>query len=36
LLNSPFKPSFVLFLREFNGAFDENWAPYLGSKMKYS
>jgi 5-methylcytosine-specific restriction endonuclease McrA len=28
----PFKPSFVVFLREFAGANDDNWKPYLQSK----
>jgi 5-methylcytosine-specific restriction endonuclease McrA len=28
----PFKPSFILFLREFSGIGDKNWMPYLSSK----
>ena len=27
---APFKPSFVMFLREFSGVADESWHPYLG------
>jgi 5-methylcytosine-specific restriction endonuclease McrA len=30
LSHEPFKPSFVMFLREFSGAPDETWMPYLG------
>ncbi len=26
----PFKPSFVMFLREFSGMNDDSWVPYLG------
>lgn len=26
----PFKPSFVMFLREFSGVVDKSWQPYLG------
>jgi 5-methylcytosine-specific restriction endonuclease McrA len=25
----PYKPSFIMFLREFSGVSDENWRPYL-------
>jgi 5-methylcytosine-specific restriction endonuclease McrA len=31
----PFKPSFLMFLREFSGVIDENWRPYLGKASKY-
>lgn len=31
----PFKPSFVMFLRDFSGQVDESWRPYLGKKIKY-
>ena len=30
----PFKPSFLMFLREFSGIIDENWRPYLGKASK--
>lgn len=28
----PFKPSFVMFLRDFNGQVNEDWLVYLGTK----
>ncbi len=31
---SPFKPSFVVFLRDFSGNIEETWKPYLSKKMK--
>lgn len=31
----PFKPSFVMFLRDFAEKFDDNWTTYLGNKRKY-
>jgi 5-methylcytosine-specific restriction endonuclease McrA len=31
LIKKPFKPTFVMFLRNFSGKVGENWAPYLGS-----
>jgi 5-methylcytosine-specific restriction endonuclease McrA len=30
----PFKPSFVVFLREFSGLGDESWKPYLQNAEK--
>jgi 5-methylcytosine-specific restriction endonuclease McrA len=30
----PFKPSFIMFLRDFSGHIDEEWVPYLGKKSK--
>jgi 5-methylcytosine-specific restriction endonuclease McrA len=30
----PFKPSFVLFLREFSGSTDESWMPFLAKREK--
>ena len=30
LKSKPFKPSFLLFLRDFSGNIDEQWFPYLG------
>lgn len=30
LLKKPFKPTFVMFLRNFSGKVVDNWAPYLG------
>lgn len=35
LLRQPFKPSFIMFLRDFSGPVEENWKPYLGKKVKY-
>lgn len=32
LLTKPFKPSFLVFLRDCSGPLDEVWKPYLGSK----
>jgi hypothetical protein len=34
LARPPFKPSFLMFLRDFSGHVDENWKPYLGNRMK--
>ncbi len=34
LTRQPFKPSFIMFLRDFSGHADEEWKPYLGKKMK--
>ncbi|MES2734607.1 MAG: HNH endonuclease [Bacteroidota bacterium] len=34
LTSKPFKPSFVMFLRDFSGPVDEKWQPYLSRKMK--
>lgn len=33
LLQEPFKPSFIVFLRDFSGPIQEDWKPYL-KKMK--
>ncbi|MFT4032834.1 MAG: HNH endonuclease [Siphonobacter sp.] len=30
----PFKPTFIMFLRDFSGTIDETWLPYLGRKSK--
>ncbi|MDX2303017.1 MAG: HNH endonuclease [Microscillaceae bacterium] len=35
LARQPFKPSFIMFLRDFSGPIEENWKPYLGKKYKY-
>lgn len=32
LAQKPFKPSFIMFLREFSGAIAEEWQPFLGLK----
>lgn len=32
LRNLPYKPSFLIFLRDFSGKVDEQWLPYLGTK----
>lgn len=34
LRNQPFKPSFLLFLKEFSGGIDEDWTQYLQSKRR--
>lgn len=31
LLRRPFKPSFVMFLRNFSGILDQQWVPFVGS-----
>ncbi len=30
----PFKPSFIMFLRDFSGAIDPSWMPFLSKKEK--
>jgi len=30
----PFKPSFIMFLRDFSGHIDDDWKPYLSKKLK--
>lgn len=35
LARQPFKPSFIMFLRDFSGPVEEEWKPYLGKKFKY-
>jgi len=34
LRQRPFKPSFIVFLREFSGAADDSWMPYLSKREK--
>ncbi|TAF66927.1 MAG: HNH endonuclease [Cytophagales bacterium] len=34
LSRKPFKPSFIMFLRDFSGNIDESWLTYLGKKTK--
>ena len=34
LTQKPYKPSFVVFLRDFSGHIEEDWRPYLSKKMK--
>jgi hypothetical protein len=34
LTRAPFKPSFLMFLRDYSGPIDENWVPYLGKTFK--
>ncbi|WP_299458911.1 HNH endonuclease [uncultured Microscilla sp.] len=34
LKRPPFKPSFIMFLRDFSGAIDEEWKQYLGKRFK--
>ncbi|GAA4447860.1 HNH endonuclease [Ravibacter arvi] len=32
LKQSPFKPTFLMFIRDFSGSSNENWLPYLGAR----
>jgi 5-methylcytosine-specific restriction endonuclease McrA len=32
LRQRPFRPSFLMFIRDLSGAVDEGWLPYLGAK----
>ena len=32
LFSKPFKPSFLMFLRDFSGSIDKNWMEFLGRK----
>jgi 5-methylcytosine-specific restriction endonuclease McrA len=34
LKQKPYKPSFIVFLRDFSGHIEEDWRPYLSKKMK--
>lgn len=34
LSQKPYKPSFIMFLRDFSGNVDEDWHPYLSKKAK--
>ena len=34
LARHPFKPSFVMFLRNFSGILDQQWIPFVGSKRE--
>ena len=34
LLRKPFKPSFVMFLRNFSGILNHQWLPFVGSKTE--
>lgn len=34
LVRPPFKPSFLMFLRDFSGPLEESWQPYLGKTFK--
>jgi 5-methylcytosine-specific restriction endonuclease McrA len=34
LQQKPYKPSFIVFLRDFSGHIEEDWRPYLSKKMK--
>jgi len=34
LKRTPFKPSYIMFIREFSGKVDERWMRYLGRKEK--
>lgn len=35
LTQTPFKPSFVMFLRDFSGRVDESWLVYLGQRQRF-
>lgn len=32
--HSPYKPTFLTFLRDFSGNDEKNWAPYIGNQKK--
>ena len=32
--HKPFKPSFIVFLREFSGVLDDSWMPFLNNKRE--
>jgi 5-methylcytosine-specific restriction endonuclease McrA len=34
LIRKPYKPSFIMFLRNFSGILDEQWRPFVGSKKE--
>jgi 5-methylcytosine-specific restriction endonuclease McrA len=34
LKQKPYKPSFIVFLRDFSGHIEEDWRPYLSKKLK--
>jgi 5-methylcytosine-specific restriction endonuclease McrA len=34
MFKKPFKPSFIMFLREFSGKVEPEWEPFLGKKNK--
>jgi 5-methylcytosine-specific restriction endonuclease McrA len=34
LVRQPFRPSFVMFLRNFSGILDQQWAPFVGAKLE--
>jgi len=34
LMQKPFKPSFIMFLRDFSGMIDTSWLPFLSKKEK--
>jgi 5-methylcytosine-specific restriction endonuclease McrA len=34
LPKKPYKPSFIMFLRDFAGSIEENWLPFLGTKER--
>lgn len=34
LIRRPFKPSFVMFLRNFSGILDNQWMPFVGVKQE--
>ena len=34
LRQKPFKPTFLVFLREFSGSIEESWMPFLAKKEK--
>jgi len=36
LRSKPFKPSFVMFLRDFNGKVADDWKLYLGARVNFS
>jgi 5-methylcytosine-specific restriction endonuclease McrA len=33
--HQPFKPTFIMYLRDFFGSNEENWAPFIGVRVKH-
>lgn len=33
--HQPFKPTFIMYLRDFFGSSEKNWAPFLGARGKH-
>jgi DNA-directed RNA polymerase subunit RPC12/RpoP len=35
LRSKPFKPSFIMFLRDLGGSLESSWIPFLGKRRQY-